>query len=341
MFETIRTDRLLLRHVRPDDVRPLWRRRNHPGVAELQAWELPYTLEQAHALVESAVEDDRPVPDEWFMITIADLADTEVIGDLVVQLKWGGRAAEIGYTLDSAHWQRGYATEAADALVSWLFSHEEMTRVEGMLHPANAGSARVLERLGMRFEGRTRLSYWVGNENTDDLLYGMTRDDWVEWRDLPPGPPSEVRLVEITPGNYREYGRLETHYSQRRFVAPVIQSYADALFPEEWEGAPVVPWMRGVEADGEKVGFVMIVEMTDHHPEPYLWRLLIDRLYQRRGIGRRVLDLVVDVVKERGAPSLATSWTEGPGSPRAFYEEYGFVETGRVIDGETEGRLAW
>ena len=134
VFEPIRTERLLLRGVRDSDTEPLWRRRNDPRVAELQAWPLPYTLEQARSLTKSAATDEGPIPDVWFMITIADLADTMVIGELVLQLKWDGRAAEIGYTLDPTHWGRGYATEASEALVEWLFADERLTRAEGMLH---------------------------------------------------------------------------------------------------------------------------------------------------------------------------------------------------------------
>lgn len=341
VFEPIRTERLLLRGVRASDVDALRHRRNDPRVAELQAWALPYTIEQAQGLIEGAMKDDEPPTDDWWMITVADDGDAEVIGDLALHLKWDGRAAEVGFTLDSSHWGKGYATEATGALVDWLFSHEELTRVEAMLHPDNGASARVLEKLGMKYEGRTRLSYWVGDDNTDDLLYGMIRDDWTEWNTRPTHPPNEVRLFEITPDNYFDVGRLETHRSQRQFVATMAQSYADALFPEVWGVAQVVPWMRGVEADGEMVGFVMVAEMTEHHREPYLWRLLIDRLHQRRGIGRRVLDLVVDDVRQKGAGSLSTSWTEGPGSPRHFYEKLGFAATGVIIDGETEGRLAW
>ena len=78
------------------------------------------------------------------------------------------------------------------------------------------------------------------------------------------------------------------------------ESFADALVPEIVDGAPVVPWMRGVEADGELAGFVMLAEVTDAHPEPYLWRLFVDRRHQRRGIGDRVLALVVERLRAEG-----------------------------------------
>jgi diamine N-acetyltransferase len=120
----------------------------------------------------------------------------------------------------------------------------------------------------------------------------------------------------------------------------MAESYADALFPEIVDGAPLVPWMRAVRADGELVGFVMLALRTEHHPEPYLWRLLIDRLHQRRGIGTRVLELIAEECRRSGSDTLLTSWGEGKGSPREFYLRNGFEPTGRVVDDETEARRA-
>jgi diamine N-acetyltransferase len=42
-----------------------------------------------------------------------------------------------------------------------------------------------------------------------------------------------------------------------------------------------------------------------------------------------------------GAKTLLTSWVDGKGSPRPFYERYGFVATGEVVDDETEARLTF
>jgi len=50
--------------------------------------------------------------------------------------------------------------------------------------------------------------------------------------------------------------------------------------------------------------------------------------------------MIVEQCREWGASALVTSWEEGPGSPRPFYLSLGFEPTGRIIDEETEGRLA-
>jgi diamine N-acetyltransferase len=70
----------------------------------------------------------------------------------------------------------------------------------------------------------------------------------------------------------------------------------------------------------------------------YLWRLLIDQRFQRRGYARAALDLVVAYVKGRpGAEALVTSAVPGDGSPIGFYLRYGFRLTGQVGNSEQVG----
>jgi RimJ/RimL family protein N-acetyltransferase len=338
VFIPIRTDRLLIRPFVPDDAAGLAARRNDPEVARLQNWEVPYPVERAEKVVSDLVAMEGPANDEWWMAVVADPDSGQVLGDLALHLTWQGRTAEVGYTFAREHWGRGYATEALAALIEYLYQGLGVTRVFGMLHPDNVASAMVLERTGLLFEGHTRSSFWLGDEVSDDWIYGMTRPDWEKWRDRPRHPPQSIGLVEVTTENERIVYKLATHKTQEAFVAPMSGSYADALFPEVVDGAPVVPWMRAVVADDEIAGFVMLALRTDHHPEPFLWRLLIDRLHQRRGIGGRVLDLVAEECRKMGDRSLLTSWVEGKGSPRPFYLRHGFEPTGKIVDEETEAR---
>ena len=338
MFTPIRTERLLIRPFRSDDTAGLVARRNDPAVAKYQNWLLPFTSEQAEKLVSELIAMEGPENEKWWMAIVADAASGETLGDLAVHLTWEGRTAEVGYTFATAHWGQGYAVEALTALIEYLFDDLDVTRVFGMLHPDNPASAMVLERAGLLFEGHTKSSFWLGDEVSDDWIYGLTRPDWDTWRTRPRNPPETVALIEVTIENERTVARLKTHKTQERFVAKMAWSFTDALFPEVVDGAQVIPWMRAVTADDEIVGFAMLALRTEHHPEPYLWRLLIDRRHQRRGIGGRVLDLIADECRRMGDATLTTSWTEGKGSPRPFYLAHGFVPTGREIDGETEGR---
>jgi RimJ/RimL family protein N-acetyltransferase len=338
VFTPLRTPRLVIRPFEPTDVAALHARRNDPDTAKWQNWTLPYPREKARAVVDSLVAMDGPATDEWWMGVVVLHESGEVVGDVAINLTWDSRCAEIGYTLARDHWGHGYATEAGAAVVEYLFDKVGVSRIAGMLHPENIPSAMVLERLGFLHEGHTRLSYWVGDDNSDDWIYGLTRADWEAWTGRASGPPGDLALTEIRPEDARTVGALRTHKTQERFVAPMAASFTDALFPEMVDGAPVVPWMRSITADGVPVGFAMLALATPQHPEPYLWRFLIDRMHQRRGIGRRALELVEDACRVMGDRALLTSWVPGRGSPEVFYRRHGYEPTGRIVDGEIEGR---
>ena len=339
IFSPLRTERLLLRPMRPDDAEPLADRRSDPEVARYQNWTTPYPIERAQAMVADIVAMDGPADGEWWMLTIAGPDDSTVHGDLVVHLTWQGRTAEIGYTLAPDAWGQGYAIEAATELVRYLFDDLGVTRVEASLHPDNPASAMVLERIGMRFEGHTRSSFWLDDDNSDDWIYGMIRSDWDAWQARLRHRPDSVELVEIDADNRRAVTQLATHRSQERFVAPVMQSLAEALVPPVQNGVTVAPWYRAVAADGELAGFVMLARSQHGAPEPWLWRLLVDRMHQRRGIGSRIIDLVVEQCREWGDATLLTSWRPGKGSPEPMYLARGFVPAGAIDDGEIVGRL--
>lgn len=336
----LRTPRLAIRIMRSTDATAFAAYRNDPLVAKHQLWDLPYT--PADAAQELAGQDE--LTDlrlgGWTQLAV-ELRDTPgVLGDVCCHLDDTGAVAEIGFTFATEHQGHGYAREAAGALLTALFERPEVVRVTAELDPPNIPSQRVLEAIGLRFEALTHRSFLWRGEWTDNLAYAVTRDEYDAWR-APRSRVDAVELVPLTTATYRQYVTLETHYSQRRFVDSVLDSYGDALFPEVVDGAPLTPRLWGVDAFGEPVGFVMCSAVTPDHPEPYLWRLLVDRRHQGRGVGTATLAALVTLLRAEGVTSLRTSWVEGAGSPRAFYERLGFVPTGRLIDAEVEGRLAF
>jgi RimJ/RimL family protein N-acetyltransferase len=336
-FEPIRTERLILRPPRLSDAEAAHQRRSLPEVARYQDWEMPYTLERAERSMARTAAMDGPVVGEVWTITVVDAeAPERIVGDLAVELRWAGRTGFFGYTFHPDHWGRGYATEAAQALVHYLFTDVGVSRIESSLHPDNPRSARVLEACGLIFEGQTRQSFWVGDECSDDMLYGMTRADWDAWCNRPRNRPHRLELVPVTADNRRAVGDLVTHKSQERFVSPMLGNFRDALAPPSVDGAALVPWYRAIEADDEVVGFIMAAEMTATHANPFLWRLLVDRMHQRRGIGSAALDQFERWCQDQGATAVEVSWTEGPGSPAPMYRARGYEPSGEIEYGETQ-----
>ena len=152
--------------------------------------------------------------------------------------------------------------------------------------------------------------------------------------------PVRVSLREITPENRAAVEALRVAPEQEAYVSSVTESLAEAV--QQPDGRP---WIRAVYADDGPVGFVMLsddVRVSDpRYPWLYfLWKLLIDARFQRRGYGTATVDAVADVVRGRpGADALHTSAVPGDASPVGFYERYGFARTGQIFDGEIVLRL--
>ena len=138
--------------------------------------------------------------------------------------------------------------------------------------------------------------------------------------------------------------RLRVAPGQEGFVASVEQSFVDAVVD-----ARARPRYWTINDGDEVVGFAMIsdgipADALAADPELvgpyYLWRLLIDERHQRRGYGTAALDAVLSYLRDRpGADALYTSAGQGEGTPQPFYERYGFVPTGQIVEDEVVLRL--
>lgn len=325
-----------MRVMRMNDAPGLAAYRDEAEIARYQSWPMPFTLEDAMQMLEEQSDLHDLPPSGWVQVAI-ELAG-EVAGDLAVNIMADGCIAELGFTLAPEHHGKGYASEAAGAMVDALLAHTNVHRIVASIDPANVASMRVLEHLGFRYEGTARRAELVRGEWVDDMRFALLRDDRADWLARPTSFQT-VALVEITPANLSATAALATHRHQERFVAPMARSLSQALVPPMHNEHPVVPWMRAIQADDEIVGFMMLSAPSPGEPVPYLWRFLIDRRHQRRGVGRRAIQLLVDGLRADGHHELLVSWDEGSGGPRPFYERLGFVPNGVIVGDETEARL--
>jgi RimJ/RimL family protein N-acetyltransferase len=180
-FTELVSDRLVLRRFAQRDVHAFVAYRSRPEVARFQSWDAPYPIAEGMAMISALLGEHPDTPGEWFQYAVALRSTGELIGDCAAKTDADDpRQAEIGFTFAPAHQGRGYATEAARALLAYLFGERAKHRVRACCDARNAASARVLERLGMRLEGRLRESTWMKGEWTDDLLFAMLDREWAE-----------------------------------------------------------------------------------------------------------------------------------------------------------------
>ncbi|MES4888893.1 GNAT family N-acetyltransferase [Streptomyces sp. NPDC096012] len=148
-----------------------------------------------------------------------------------------------------------------------------------------------------------------------------------------------VHLREITDDNRDAVRALRVRGDQKQFVASVSHSLKEAA-----KKPKANPWYRAVYRGDEPVGFVMLSWKPPAGPykgRHFLWRLLVDKRYQGRGIGREALTQVASLVRADGATELLTSYEPGDGEPWPFYQKFGFEPTGEIDDGEIVLRLVF
>lgn len=86
--------------------------------------------------------------------------------------------ARIHYALDNAVAGRGYGTETVHALVSHLFAHPDVHRIQADVFAENGASRRVLEKCGFRQEGYFVDDGLIDGRFVDATIYSLLRRDW-------------------------------------------------------------------------------------------------------------------------------------------------------------------
>lgn len=142
-----------------------------------------------------------------------------------------------------------------------------------------------------------------------------------------------ISLQPVTRENLDAVLALKVKDSQKGFVSATAESLAQAYVYSR------TAYPFAVADGGETVGFIM---MGYYEEKQYytLWKLLIDEKYQRRGYGRKALELGTAFLKERfGVKEIYTGVTPGNAAAKALYRSAGFRETGLVENNMEEMRL--
>lgn len=112
------------------------------------------------------------------IVALTRLSDNQLLGSMGLHLSREHATAELGYWIGRPFWGHGYATEAAQTLVEFGFQTLQLHRIYGRCFAGNPGSARVLSKVGMQFEGCQRQHLVRFGVRHDLNLYGLLRTEW-------------------------------------------------------------------------------------------------------------------------------------------------------------------
>lgn len=150
---SIETDRLFLRVYAPDDLDARHAIRNDPDVYQyFPPYYSPPTKEKVVEGIASSIQ--RWQEDGLGEFAVIERASGELIGYCGLQPLDNTEEIEIYYGFPRKNWGKGYATEAAQAVLKFAFDEANLQRVVGVTNPKNIASQKVLQKIGLKYQGQ-------------------------------------------------------------------------------------------------------------------------------------------------------------------------------------------
>lgn len=169
MNRVIESERLILRPLMVEDAGDVFEWVSDPVVNRYMPYSLYQNVKQAEEWIALIPEEENE-----FAFCLKDTKKVIGSGNVVYDTDRNGY--ELGYNLNRAFWGKGYATEAAKAMLKWAY--DNLDAREFVAHHANANTAsgRVLKKCGFVFECYGQFSRFDESETFDAFFYTLHMD---------------------------------------------------------------------------------------------------------------------------------------------------------------------
>lgn len=178
-FTQLNSERILLRRFRSEDLDAFVAYRSDASVSALQPWENYSPLDGIEFLAQqSAIHPGSP--GEWFQLAIESKETGGLVGDVAMHVSDDDPLqVEIGFSMATDHQGLGYATEAVETLLDYLFRDLRKHRAFAITDVSNARAIELLERVGFRREGTFVDAVRFKRRWASEHLYAMLRREWL------------------------------------------------------------------------------------------------------------------------------------------------------------------
>jgi RimJ/RimL family protein N-acetyltransferase len=174
---TLETARLRLRPFTPNDAPEVERMAGERRVAEMTL-NMPHPYPAGLGAEWIASHAPAAADGSFYSFAVEHKNNDTLLGAIAITPSARFRRAEIGYWLGIEHWNHGYATEAAHQVVAFGFEQLGLVRIQATCYPRNPASAKVMQKVGMTYEGLLRGYVYKDGIQEDIAMYAMLRSDW-------------------------------------------------------------------------------------------------------------------------------------------------------------------
>lgn len=175
--QVIETSRLRARPFTQADISAVYQHwTSDPKVTPHLTWSPHTSIHDTTAYIEGRLEAYKDKRTYAWGIELKSLG--AVIGDIsVIRIDEKTATAELGWVLGRQWWQQGYMTEIAEAVVTFLLEEVGFNRVMASHASENIPSGRVMQKIGMTYEGRLRQAGKTNQGIVDVLVYARLQQD--------------------------------------------------------------------------------------------------------------------------------------------------------------------
>jgi RimJ/RimL family protein N-acetyltransferase len=175
---TLETERLVLRDWKRADWKEVQTYAGDPEVSKYMIWG-PNTEAETKEFIETAVDIAASKPRRGYELAMILKESEKVIGGFGLQITGKENATGmVGYVLHRNYWGQGFVTEAAERMMVFGFTQLNLHRIYATCDTENIGSARVMEKCGMRKEAHFIEDLMIKGKWRDTYLYAILDREW-------------------------------------------------------------------------------------------------------------------------------------------------------------------
>ena len=173
------TKRLNIRRLALSDLMNVYKHRSDPATSKYIG--KPATLDDALTRVNMALLPWNAREGERLILAVECKTTGEFVGELVFKfVSTEHQYGEIGYRLAANFHGKGLAFEASNAFIKYLFRHYLLSKINAICAVDNVASWKLMERIGMKREGRIRHFLRLPMGTTDCFTYGILKHEALE-----------------------------------------------------------------------------------------------------------------------------------------------------------------
>ncbi len=340
----LETERLTLREFKKSDCPAIHKYGTDPETVKYMPWG-PNTLQDTKDFLQRVISHQQENPRRVYNFALIQHINHKLIGACAISIRnVEFREGEIGYVLNRQYWNQGYMTEAAHRMLGFGFQELALHRISATCDPANIGSYRVMEKVGMQREGYLREHLWMKGRWRDSLLYSILDREWHSSHrngaisGAVNNSKFEIEYLEISPADLEKIRLLwEKLLQHHKTISKYFKERPNINFDmrkKQFEEKSLAGALRVDLAkdsySGELVGYCVTSLNLEKQGE--IESIYVENDYRGFGIGDQLMTRALRWLESQSVKKTILGVGEGNESVFNFYRRYHFYPRTTILE---------